>query len=80
MIRGLKYPRNFSNDKIADTYEKLAKSVGENTDIKIGKIYFSGTVNRVGFFFCLNLRHTNASSNTSLLCHFASFFERWGYF
>ncbi|CAG9812294.1 unnamed protein product [Chironomus riparius] len=40
MIRGLKYPRNFSNDKIADTYEKLAKSVGENTDIKIAnKVY-----------------------------------------
>ncbi|XP_070509119.1 uncharacterized protein [Chironomus tepperi] len=40
MINGLKYKHSDKNDKIAETYERLTKSTGENGDVKIAnKIY-----------------------------------------
>ena len=71
MMKGLKYPHSYSNEKIAETYEKLAKSIGDNSDIKIGKNCFSVAMCSIYFgkvFLFSNLypRHTSASLKTSL--------------
>lgn len=45
MTKGLKYPHSFDNEKIAETYEKLAKSVVGNGDIKIGeRLFFCASI------------------------------------